>query len=142
MSQTNRIKRLMAAASKLGVVLFRNNVAKAWVGTGRAEVIRKPSRIDVFVGDVVLRKARPLHAGLFRGSHDLIGYKTVKITSAMVGQSIAIFTGVEDKGPSDKLRKEQVLFHNAIKNAGGFSCVARSTEDLEDYFKEVETILE
>lgn len=132
--QTNRLKMLMLEASKIGVVLFRNNVAKAWVGKGRPEIYKKHTVVDVFKGDVILRGARILHAGLFKGSHDLIGYKSITVTPEMVGQKIAIFTGVEDKGPRDKVREEQAKFHNAIINAGGYSLVARSTDDVVNYF--------
>lgn len=140
MNQTNRLKSLMAAASKLGVVLFRNNVAKAWVGTGRAEVSQKTETKTLFKGDVVLRRARILHAGLFKGSHDLIGYRSITITEDMIGKKAAVFVGVEDKGPNDRLRAEQVKFHAAIKNAGGLSVVAKNINDMTDYLTDSSTL--
>jgi len=66
--------------------------------------------------------------GLCRGSSDLIGFRSIEITPEMVGKKLAVFTAIEvkDKG---KATKDQNNFLQLIKNAGGFSGVARSVKD-------------
>ena len=75
--------------------LFRNNVGMAWQGR-----MLKNNR-----GTVILENARPLHAGLMKGSADLIGWQSVEITPEMVGKRIAIFTSVEVKGKGTRTPK-------------------------------------
>jgi hypothetical protein len=42
-----------------------------------------------------------------RGSADLIGYRTITITPEMVGQQVAVFTSIEVKTPTGRIRPEQ-----------------------------------
>ena len=72
---------------------------------------------------------RPVSFGLCKGSADLIGWRTVTITPEMVGTQVAVFTSIEVKTPSGRLRPEQQQWLDAVQAAGGIAGVARSVED-------------
>ena len=72
---------------------------------------------------------RPVSFGLARGSADLIGWRTVTITPEMVGQQVAVFTSIEVKTATGRLRSEQKLWLDKVQSAGGIAGVARSVED-------------
>ena len=77
-SESAIMKNIQVAFTNLGARLFRNNVGLAW--TGRAKEIKKISNVRVGPGDVVIRNARPIKFGLFKGSSDLIGWTRLDIT--------------------------------------------------------------
>lgn len=106
---------MLAIGSRPDVRIFRNNVALAWVGKSRR----------LTDGTVIIKDARPLHAGLCIGSSDLIGYTSRIITAADVGKRIAIFTAIESKD-GGRPSKEQKAFILAVKNAGGIAGLAHS----------------
>jgi hypothetical protein len=118
----------LAVSRACKTVLFRNNTGMAWTGNQFMH-IRKPGTAQLSPGDLVIRQARPFHAGLCTGSSDLIGWTVKKITPDMVGKEIAIFTAVEVKKPSGRATKEQVNFINQINQSGGIAGIAKS--DLE-----------
>jgi hypothetical protein len=72
---------------------------------------------------------RPVSFGLCKGSADLIGWRTVTITPEMVGQRIAVFTSIEVKTPTGRVKPEQQQWLDAVQAAGGIAGVARSVED-------------
>ena len=72
---------------------------------------------------------RPVSFGLARGSADLIGYRTITITPDMVGQQVAVFTSIEVKTPTGRIRPEQQQWLETVQAAGGIAGVARSVED-------------
>ena len=72
---------------------------------------------------------RPVQFGLCKGSADLIGYRTITITPEMVGQQVAVFTSIEVKTPTGRIRPEQQQWLETIQSAGGIAGVARSVED-------------
>jgi hypothetical protein len=72
---------------------------------------------------------RPVQFGLCKGSADLIGYRTITITPDMVGQQVAVFTSIEVKTPTGRLRPEQRAWLETVHAAGGIAGVARSVED-------------
>lgn len=72
---------------------------------------------------------RPVQFGLAKGSSDLIGWTTRTITPEMVGQRIAVFTSIEVKTATGRLRPEQRQWLDAVQAAGGIAGVARSVED-------------
>ena len=115
MAEGDLLRSLMLAASAAGDRLFRNNVAKAWVG--KLQSHRN--------GSVTLHNARPLHAGLCIGSSDLIGWTRVTITPEMVGTTVAVFTAVEAKTGRLGTTTEQGDFLKAVTDAGGIASVAR-----------------
>ena len=74
---------------------------------------------------------RPVSFGLAKGSSDLIGWKTVTVTEDMIGQQVAVFTSIEVKSPTGRLRPEQQQWIDTVQAAGGIAGVARSVEDAQ-----------
>ena len=72
---------------------------------------------------------RPVSFGLCKGSADLIGYRSITITPDMVGQQVAVFTSIEVKSATGRLRPDQQQWLDAVQAAGGIAGVARSVED-------------
>jgi hypothetical protein len=114
-------KKIMVAVSKIGTTIFRNNVGKAWTG--------KANRTED--GGVYIADARILHAGLIKGSSDLIGWTSVCID----GKKYAIFTAIEIKTNKGKTTPEQDRFIEAVRNAGGIAGVARSEDEAVELVK-------
>lgn len=77
------------------------------------------------------RHGRPVSFGLCNGSADLIGWTTRTITPEMVGQHVAVFTSIEVKTATGRLRPEQRQWLDAVQAAGGIAGVARSVEDAQ-----------
>ena len=75
------------------------------------------------------RTGRLVTFGLARGSGDLIGWRTVTITPEMVGQRLAVFTSIEVKTPTGRLRPEQRSWLRVVQEAGGVAGVVRSVDD-------------
>ena len=75
------------------------------------------------------RTGRPVQFGLARGSADLIGWRIITITPSMVGSQVAVFTSIEVKTPTGRIRPEQHAWLNCVQAAGGIGGVARSVED-------------
>jgi hypothetical protein len=78
---------------------------------------------------------RPVSFGLCKGSADLIGWRTVTITPEMVGQQVAIFTSIEVKSSSGRVKPEQQQWLNAVQAAGGIAGVARSVGEAMDLLR-------
>jgi hypothetical protein len=77
------------------------------------------------------RTGRLVTFGLARGSADLIGWRTVTITQAMVGTRLAVFTSIEVKTPTGRIRPEQQAWLTAVHQAGGIAGIARSVTDAQ-----------
>ena len=77
------------------------------------------------------RTGRLVTFGLARGSADLIGWRTVTITQAMVGTRLAVFTSIEVKTATGRLRPEQQQWIHAVTQAGGIAGIARSVTDAQ-----------
>ena len=77
------------------------------------------------------RSGRLVTFGLARGSADLIGWRTITVTQAMVGTRLAIFTSIEVKTPTGRVRPEQQAWLEAVQGAGGIAVIARSVPDAE-----------
>ena len=73
--------------------------------------------------------------GLGKGSPDLIGYTVIKITPAMVGQKLAVFTGIEVKTTKGVVADHQNSFIENLKNVGAIAGIARSCQDSYDLIK-------
>lgn len=127
MTEQELQQRILLACGRGDSRLFRNNVALGWVG--QPQVIRQPVTLQLQPGDVVIRNARPLHAGLCPGSADLIGWRTITITPDIVGHPIAVFTSIEVKAPRGRASAEQLAWDATVRRAGGLSGIARSVED-------------
>ena len=124
MSETDLMRRLQVRASQLGARLFRQNVGLAWVG----KVTRGPGAYNLGPSDVLIRNARPFHAGI-EGMADLGGWLPVKITPEMVGTTIAVYTQVEVK-ENARPTKEQLAWIKAVNAAGGRAGIAHDDDEL------------
>ena len=81
------------------------------------------------------RTGRPVQFGLAKGSSDLIGFKTIKITPDMVGKEIAQFVSLEIKTERSKLSTLQHNWLQKVKSSGGIVGVARTVEDALQLLK-------
>ena len=77
------------------------------------------------------RTGRLVTFGLAKGSADLIGWRTITVTPAMVGTRLAVFTSIEVKTPTGRVRPEQQAWLQAVQQAGGIAIIARSVPDAE-----------
>jgi hypothetical protein len=123
------LTRILLACSRGPVRLFRNNVGQGWVG--KSERVTRPAQVMVYPGDVVIRKARPLHAGLFEGSGDLIGWETREIRAEHVGQRWAVFVSLEAKEGTGRLSPAQRTWREQVAAAGGVAAEVRSVDDAQ-----------
>ena len=53
----------------------------------------------------------------------------------MVGQQVAVFTSIEVKTPTGRIRPEQQQWLNAVQAAGGIAGVARSVGEAMDLLR-------
>ena len=113
----------------LGSRIFRNNVGLGWSGTLKH---RATKRINITLqpGDVVLSNPRPVKFGLCEGSSDKIGWTQVVITDDMVGKKIAVFTAIEEKSATGRLKTTQRNFIHTVKSCGGIAAMVKSLDDL------------
>jgi hypothetical protein len=115
MSETAIMQRWLLRLSAQGYTLFRNNVGTGWAG----KFERLPG------GDILIHNPRPLHCGLYRGSSDLIGWRSVEVTQDMVGQRIAMFVGAEVKAQRGRESDAQRNFREILVASGGEGLVLR-----------------
>lgn len=78
------------------------------------------------------RTGRLVTFGLAKGSADLIGWRTITITPDMVGRQLAVFTSIEVKTRTGRVRPEQHAWLTAVTGAGGIAGIARSVQDAND----------
>lgn len=134
MSDTAFLNRILLACSRGRVRLFRNSVGIGWIG--KTERVTRATSMMIYPGDVVVRKARALHAGLCEGSGDLIGWESRTIRPEHVGQTWAVFASVEGKQGADRLRPAQTVWRDQVRAAGGIADVARSPEEAQAMFSD------
>lgn len=119
--------------TKLGARIFRNAVGMAYQGDAQKVKVGKEDA-------VLIKNFRYLPFGLLTkaidkkkknaGSSDKIGWTPVLITADMIGQTIAVFTAVEEKTLAyKKLTDDQKNFLDEVVKAGGLAYVARETKD-------------
>lgn len=125
-SETAVMRELQIEASRLGARLFRQNTGMAWVGNARR--IARSMTVKVDAGDVVIKAARPFHAGI-AGMSDLGGWVPVVVAPEMVGSTLAVYAQVEVKD-GGRATAEQLRWIAAVKKAGGLAGIARNAADL------------
>ena len=120
MNETKLGKKIIIMASEFGHRLFRCNTAQGWVG--EATRFTKETKLIAYPGDVLVRKARPLHAGLVDGGSDYIGW-------TKDGKFLAIETKIEGKKTDKKRLELQMNFINSINKMGGVAGMVYDEED-------------
>lgn len=138
MKESELGKKLLVAASQLGLRLFRNNTGTGW--TGKILRFSRLQQVLVKPGDVLISGARPLHAGLCVGSSDYIGWKTVTIGPDMVGQKVAIFVGWELKTERGNATEAQKNFAHAVIRAGGLGVISYGEADTWKALEEIDAV--
>lgn len=83
------------------------------------------------------RTGRLVTFGLARGSADLIGWRTVTIGPEHIGLRLAVFTSIEVKTPTGRVRPEQSAWLSTVNDAGGIAGVARSVSDAHGIIQSV-----
>ena len=69
------------------------------------------------------------------GSADVLGWKRIIITPAMVGKEIAVFVSIETKGGDTATRENQLKWCDLVQNEGGIALFARSAAEAEAILK-------
>jgi hypothetical protein len=127
-------KRILLHCGHGNTRLFRQNVGKSWIGD--SQYFHHDGLQWINEGDVIVRKARRFNAG-FEGLLDLGGWHTVVVTPEMIGRKLAIYTALEVKTKTGRLRAAQKKFIDLVRAAGGLAGVVRSPEDAEEILKEI-----
>ncbi len=96
--------------------LFRNPVGEGWVG----QTVRREGP------NVLLTAAQRVTYGLSVGSPDTVGWRSVVVTPAMVGQTVAVFVGIEVKDRKGVASDEQKNFLAVLRAGGGLAGLART----------------
>lgn len=109
------------------VLLFRNNNGQGFVGKVEKEFVN--------LSQIVLSFYRRIVFGLFPGSADLIGLKSIVITPEMVGKKIAVFVSLEIKKPGEKLKDEQLQWLSVMQQRGAIAGVATSADEALELLK-------
>lgn len=126
MAEKKLLNQILLSISKTKCRLFRNNTGKGWTGS------KKSFKTINGVQVLIIENPRPLNAGLFKGSSDLIGWTTVQITPEMVGSEIAIFTAIEAKTGKTRVSAAQKTFIERIKESGGIAGIAKNEQDARE----------
>ncbi len=113
--------------SELGDKLFRNNIGLGWLGRMIKEIPRMGERPDV-----LLKSPHKVKFGLFPGSADLIGWRSIVITPEMVGRRVAVFLSAEAKSRDGELEPDQATWLNNVRAAGGIAYVARGVDSVPE----------
>jgi uncharacterized protein (DUF2345 family) len=132
-SEKSILHKTMVAVSKVGVRVFRNTVGLAY--QGKPIRFTEDTTVVCHPGDILIRSARTVHAGLITGSSDLIGWTCREITEHDMGKVIAQFTAIETKAGNNALEEEQRQFLEVVRDSGGLAIVARSPEQAIERLK-------
>lgn len=116
MNETSLGKHICLLASSLGHRIFRCNRGETWIG--KSVFFSKPAKVEVYPGDVIIRKAKRFHAGLVNGQGDYIGFS-----------KDGKFISLELKTETGTIRPEQITFIDAVNRSGGIAGICRTEED-------------
>lgn len=124
-------QRILLACGNGAARLWRNNVGTGWAGNATRVTAGNLRALGQGLrpGDVVVRAARLLHAGLCLGSSDLIGYTSVLVGPEHVGLRLAVFAAVEVKSATGRATAQQQAFLEHVRSAGGRAGIARTVAD-------------
>lgn len=110
----------MLALSNIGTKIFSNAVGVGWLGKLAA------GGRD---GGIFLKCAHRIKFGLFKGSHDKIGFHPMVIKPHHVGRTIGVFVSMEIKRPGQKLRPEQEVWYQVCEQSGCIVAMVTCPED-------------
>ncbi|KAF0115158.1 MAG: VRR-NUC domain-containing protein [Rhodospirillaceae bacterium] len=119
--ESTLLRETLLRASRMGARLFRNQVGAGVAGTVLREV--EPG--------LFLVRGHRVTMGLCPGSADLVGWRTVEITPAMVGLRLALFAAIEVKSAAGKATPEQRNFLTRVREAGGLAAIIRDAGDCD-----------
>ena len=111
--------------TKRGARLFKNQMGAGFAGKVCEEYDDSSGHV------VTLAKARRLRFGVCNpGGSDLIGWRPLKISASMVGQTVAQFVACECKTEGYKTAsEEQKQFLGQVALNGGLAVIARREGD-------------
>ena len=130
MKESSVLHRVLLACGNGATRLFRQNTGVAWAGKSVTQA-RRTQQVTMQPGDVLVRGAQPVRMGLCVGSSDIIGWKSRVMQPADVGVRYAIFTAIEVKTDTGRVRSEQQVFIDNVQAAGGIAGIARCEADAE-----------
>jgi len=113
----NSLKNEILANMPSNQRLFRINSGMGWAG----QIVSHKN------GRIVLKNARPFH-GAPDGWPDLSGWTTLEITEDMVGENIAVFTGLELKATGSQSAGQKILA-TVLNQMGGIYKIIRNISD-------------
>lgn len=122
--------RILAAVSRTAARAFLNPVGVGVVG--KVERINHAGPVYLQPGDYVVRFGQRIDYGLTPGSADIIGITPYVATQADVGRTLGLFTSLEVKHGSDRLRPNQEQWARFVLNNGGIAAEVRSEQDAID----------
>ena len=93
------------------------------------ELSRGPVRL--FRNNVGFDAGNKVRYGLKPGSSDLIGWRTIEISEHHIGRKIAVFTAIEVKTPTGRVKEEQQRFVDYVDECGGISGICRSVTEAK-----------
>lgn len=126
-------RQIMLAASALGTLIFRNTVSGCVLG--KFERMRKDGPVMLKEGDYIVRQGRPAMCGLAEGSADLVGLRTVEITTDMIGKKVAQFVSIEVKSPAGPIKKNQQNWLRVMREKGACAGIVRSIVEAENLLR-------
>lgn len=129
MSEREIQTRIHLSVAEAGSTVFRQNVGLGWAG----EIV---DRRGAFL---TLKNPRPLHAGLVKGSSDLIGWTPIVINSDLLGERLAVFTAIECKTSTGRATADQSRFIKNVLAAGGLSGIARNENEAREILRRWDT---
>ena len=112
---------IMLEVGKLAHVrLFRNHTGKGVTGN----IIKSKAP-----GEWLVKNGRMCTFGLSPDSPDTVGWETITVTPAMVGQKLAVMLMIEVKGVKGRLSPGQQNFITLARSMGCKVLVCRSAEE-------------
>ena len=108
-------KQIQLAFSKLGHRLFRMQSCMSWAG--KAIHFSKSCTVTAYPGDVLIRKAFPIHSGI-EGMSDYGGF-------TKEGRSLWVEVKTDKGTPSEA----QLNFIEQVKKSNGIAGICRNVED-------------
>jgi len=112
---------ILAAAGRHGLTVWHIPSGEGWRGSG--------ARRTCGGRRVLLSNAQRIMFGLSAGGADIIGFKSVIVEPSMVGQRLAVFTAIGQRGDCT------TEFIDTITAGGGLAALVSDQHELEDLLR-------